>query len=46
MKAALDKIALALLDHHVSHCVVDAVREGTGEDKVHELTEAIGRYLG
>ncbi len=46
VKAALDKVALALLDDHVSHCVVDAVREGSGEDKVHELTDAIARYLG
>ncbi len=46
VKAALDKVALALLGDHVSHCVVDAVREGTGEQKVKELTAAIGRYLG
>ena len=46
IKAALDKVALALLDDHVSHCVVDAVREGTGEQKVKELTAATGRYLG
>jgi DNA-binding FrmR family transcriptional regulator len=46
IKAALDKVALALLDDHVSHCVVDAVRGGTGEQKVKELTAAIGRYLG
>jgi DNA-binding FrmR family transcriptional regulator len=46
VKAALDKVALALLGDHVSHCVADAVREGTGEQKVKELTAAIGRYLG
>ena len=46
VKAALDKVALALLDDHVSHCVVDAVRQGTGEDKVKELTTAIAHYLG
>ena len=46
VKAALDKVALALLDDHVSHCVVDAVRGGIGEQKVKELTAAIGRYLG
>jgi DNA-binding FrmR family transcriptional regulator len=46
VKAALDKVALALLDDHVSHCVVDAVRGGAGEQKVKELTAAIGRYLG
>jgi DNA-binding FrmR family transcriptional regulator len=46
IKAAIDKVALALLDDHVSHCVVDAARQGTGEQKVRELTAAIGRYLG
>ena len=45
IKAALDKVALALLDDHVGHCVVDAAREGQGDEKVRELTEAIGRYL-
>lgn len=46
VKAALDKVALALLDTHVSHCVVDAVRLGKGDEKVRELTSAIGRYMG
>ena len=45
IKAALDKVALALLDDHVGHCVVDAARQGEGDEKVKELTEAIGRYL-
>jgi CsoR family transcriptional regulator, copper-sensing transcriptional repressor len=46
IKAALDKVALALLDDHVGHCVADAVREGQGEEKLTELTAAIGRFLG
>lgn len=46
IKAAIDKVALALLDDHVGHCVVDAARRGSGEEKVKELTAAIGRYLG
>ena len=46
IKAAIDKVALALLDDHVGHCVVDAARAGRGEEKVKELTAAIGRYLG
>ncbi|HYA01205.1 MAG TPA: metal-sensitive transcriptional regulator [Candidatus Binatia bacterium] len=45
VKAALDRVALALLHDHVSHCVVDAVREGGGDEKVSELTAAIGRYV-
>jgi DNA-binding FrmR family transcriptional regulator len=46
IKAALDKVALVLLDDHVGHCVVDAARRGQGDEKVRELTAAIGRYLG
>jgi CsoR family transcriptional regulator, copper-sensing transcriptional repressor len=45
VKAALDKVALALLGDHVEHCVADAARRGKGKEKVAELTAAIGRYL-
>ena len=45
VKAALDKVALALLGDHVEHCVGDALRRGKGEEKLGELTSAIGRYL-
>ena len=46
VKAAIDKVALILLEDHVEHCVADAVKAGEGEEKVHELTDAIGRFLG
>ena len=45
IKAALDKVALVLLKDHVDHCVADAVRAGEGEEKLDELTAAIGRFL-
>jgi CsoR family transcriptional regulator, copper-sensing transcriptional repressor len=45
VKAALDRVAVNLLDDHVRHCVTDAVREGNGEAKVSELSDAIGRFL-
>jgi DNA-binding FrmR family transcriptional regulator len=45
VKAALDKVAVALLDDHVRHCVADAVRAGDGDPKVRELSAAIGRFL-
>jgi len=45
VKAALDGVALVLLRDHVGHCVADAVRDGSGEEKVRELTDAIGRFL-
>jgi CsoR family transcriptional regulator, copper-sensing transcriptional repressor len=45
LKAALDRVALLLLDDHVEHCVADAIRGGDGADKLRELSQAIGRFV-
>ena len=45
VKAALDSVALLLLEDHVDHCVADALRSGDGDAKVGELTAAISRYV-
>jgi CsoR family transcriptional regulator, copper-sensing transcriptional repressor len=45
VKAALDRVAIALLDDHVQHCVADAVRAGDADAKLDELSAAIGRFL-
>jgi DNA-binding FrmR family transcriptional regulator len=45
VKAALDRVALLLLDDHVEHCVADAVRSGHGAAKLRELSQAIGRFV-
>ena len=42
-KAALDQVALNLLEGHVKVCVVDAVRKGDSE-KVDELIGAVARF--
>ena len=43
-QAALDKVALGLLDEHAKHCVVDAQDAERGE-KTDELMAAVGRLL-
>jgi CsoR family transcriptional regulator, copper-sensing transcriptional repressor len=45
VKAALDRVALLLLDDHVEHCVADAVKSGHGAAKLRELSMAIGRFV-
>jgi DNA-binding FrmR family transcriptional regulator len=45
VKAALDRVAISLLDDHVQRCVADAVRAGDGDAKLGELSAAIGRFL-
>jgi CsoR family transcriptional regulator, copper-sensing transcriptional repressor len=43
-QAALDKVALGLLDDHAKHCVVEAP-EGERDEKTEELMAAVGRLL-
>ncbi len=44
-QAALDKVALGLLDQHARHCVVDGHAEGTPEELTDELMGAVGRLM-
>ncbi|HEX4753178.1 MAG TPA: metal-sensitive transcriptional regulator [Solirubrobacterales bacterium] len=45
IEAALDKVALGLIDEHTRHCVLDAEGEERTE-KVDELVAALGRFVG
>src|SRR4051812_24226359 len=44
VQAALDKVALGLLDDHAQHCVLGAAAEDKG-DKTEELMTAVGRLM-
>jgi CsoR family transcriptional regulator, copper-sensing transcriptional repressor len=44
IQAALDKVALGLLDDHANHCVIGA-DPGNQVEKTHELMAAVGRLL-
>ncbi|MGC5617637.1 metal-sensitive transcriptional regulator [Georgenia sp. Z1491] len=45
--SALENVALALLDDHLKHCVVDAARTGGSEadEKIKEASAAITRLV-
>jgi len=43
-RAALDKVALALVDDHVKHCVMGATPDDR-DDKAGELMTALGRLV-
>ena len=45
VQAALDKVALGLLDGHVAHCVVGGLGPGTEAERTTELMSAVGRLL-
>ncbi|MEO6866401.1 MAG: metal-sensitive transcriptional regulator [Gaiellales bacterium] len=44
IQAALDKVALGLLDKHAHHCVVGAAA-GQQHEKTDELMAAVGRLM-
>ena len=44
-QAALDKVALGLLDDHAQHCVIGPPDPGEREQKTAELMAAVGRLL-
>jgi DNA-binding FrmR family transcriptional regulator len=45
VQAALDKVALGLLDQHARHCVVEGHATGTPEELTDELMGAVGRLM-
>jgi DNA-binding FrmR family transcriptional regulator len=44
-RAALDKVALGLLDDHAHHCVMGAATEAERDEKTAELMDAVGRLM-
>ena len=47
IRAALDKVALGLLDDHARHCLAGGAGGPTDpEEQVHELMGAVARMLG
>lgn len=45
IQAALDKVALGLLDGHVRHCVHEGTQEGRSEEMATELMASVGRLM-
>jgi DNA-binding FrmR family transcriptional regulator len=45
IQAALDKVALGLLDDHARHCVVGGRASGSADELTDELMAAVGRLV-
>ena len=45
VQAALDKVALGLLDQHARHCVVEGRGSGSADELTDELMGAVGRLM-
>jgi CsoR family transcriptional regulator, copper-sensing transcriptional repressor len=45
IQAALDKVALGLLDDHARHCVIGGQADGQPQELTDELMAAVGRLM-
>ena len=45
IQAALDKVALGLLDDHARHCMHRGADEGRGDEMATEMMAAVGRLM-
>jgi DNA-binding FrmR family transcriptional regulator len=45
IQAALDKVALGLLDQHAHHCMVGAADDDERREKTDEMMAAVGRFM-
>jgi DNA-binding FrmR family transcriptional regulator len=45
IQAALDKVALGVLDDHAAHCIIGGAADETPEELKDELMAAVGRLM-
>ena len=45
IQAALDKVALGLLDGHTRHCMREGAADGRAEEMATEMMAAVGRLM-
>jgi DNA-binding FrmR family transcriptional regulator len=45
VQAALDKVALGLLDDHAAHCIIGGAADQAPEELKDELMSAVGRLM-
>jgi DNA-binding FrmR family transcriptional regulator len=45
IQAALDKVALGLLDGHARHCMIEGAADGRSDEMASEMMAAVGRLM-
>ncbi len=44
VQAALEKVTLMLIENHMKGCMVEAVQQGKGDEKISEVMSVLRRY--
>ncbi len=45
VRAAIDQVGKAILDHHIDHCVTEAITTGQPEQAIRDLKDALNRFV-
>ena len=45
VRAALDQVGKAILEHHIEHCVEKALKHGEAEEAIRDLKDALDRFV-
>lgn len=45
VRAALDQVGKLILEHHIDHCVADAMEQGRPDEAIRDLKQALDRLL-
>ena len=45
VRAALDQVGKVVLEHHIDHCVAEAIESGRPEEAVRDLKGALDRFV-
>ncbi len=45
VKAALEKVGMIILEDHLEHCLVEAVKSGDAEPQIEELKAALQKLI-
>ncbi len=45
VRAALDEVGKVILEHHIDHCVVEAIERGRADEAVRDLKSALNRLI-
>ena len=45
VRAALDQVGKVILEHHIDHCVTEALERGRADEAVRSLKKALDRLL-
>lgn len=45
VRGALEQVSRVILEHHIEHCVGEAIEHGRGEEAVRDLKKALSRLL-